>query len=740
MMLLPQIHLDSIRQGCHSQPHAVLGMHVDKFRGKLGLRIGAFLQDVKSCELIKQADLEPYFMEKVSEDGYFEVFIPRCKTIFKYFFRIIGVNDQVEERLDPYCYWPTLSDFDLYLFNEGRHYQIYNKLGARMHEIDGVSGIAFAVWAPNALGVSIIGDFNTWNGRYYPMRSLGISGVWELFIPGLKLGFKYKYEIIDFNRNVHVKSDPYAIFYEGVPHCASIAYDIKDYKWEDKKWIENRANKDWKTQPLSIYEVHLGSWRRVIEEGDRALTYKEAALALVKYVKQMNFTHIEFMPLSEHPFKGSWGYQVIGFYAPTSEYGFPEDFMFLIDTLHQHGIGVIMDWVPAHFPKDAFALANFDGTALYEHADPRQGEHPDWGTLIFNYGRNEVVNFLIGSALSWIERFHIDGLRVDAVASMIYLDYSRQEGEWVPNQYGGRENFEALNFLRYFNDIIHEYYPGVLTIAEESTAFPGITKPTSENGLGFDYKWNMGWMHDHILYFSREAVYRKYHHNELTFGMLYQYSENFITVFSHDEVVHGKGSMIMKMGEVSMSEKAQTLRALYAHMWLWPGKKTLFMGSEFGQSSEWQHDRSLDWHLLECQDHQGIQDIIRDLNIFYSNNSSLSLRDGAPEGFQWVNADASDDSVIAFLRMGENPEETFLIVGNFTSVVRNNYRIGVPYQGYWREVINSNASKYGGTGAGNPIPVYTDSIAFNGREHSVNLLLPGLSVLVFELRIANPVS
>lgn len=734
IMLLPQIHVESILRGRHSQPHEVLGMHVAKLGKKIGLRAGAFLQGAKACELVESGKKTPksFPMQKLSEEGYFEVFIPRRTKLFKYFFRITDASDRINQRFDPYSFWPTLSDEDLYLFNEGTHHRIYEKLGTHVREIDGMAGVAFAVWAPNAVRVSVVSDFNYWDGRYYPMRSLGVSGVWELFIPELKPGFKYKYEIIDRTGNLHIKSDPYAIYYQEAPNCASIAYEIDDHKWQDEKWIQNRASTDWKSQPLSIYEVHLGSWRQVVADGGRSLTYREAAFELAQYVKQMGFTHIEFMPLAEHPFTGSWGYQVTGFYAPTSQYGTPEDFMFLIDTLHQNGIGVIMDWVPAHFPKDSFALANFDGTALYEHADPRQGEHPDWGTLIFNYGRKEVVNFLVGSALFWIERFHIDGLRVDAVASMLYLDYSRKEGEWIPNKYGGRENIEALEFLRYFNDLVHQYFPGILTIAEESTAFPGLTKPTSENGLGFDYKWNMGWMHDNLSYFSKDPIHRKYHHNQLTFGMLYQYSENFMSVFSHDEVVHGKASMIMKMGAPSMTEKAQTLRALYAYMWLWPGKKTLFMGSEFGQSLEWQHDRGLDWHLLEYQDHQGIQDIVRDLNAFYRGHPSLSLRDGSPAGFQWVNADAAEDSIISFLRIGENPEETFLVVGNFTPVLRDNYRIGVDYEGHWREVINSNASKYGGTGTGNSMPIYADSIACNGRQYSVNLMLPGLSLLVFQ--------
>lgn len=731
-MLAPEIHVESIHQARHSQPHAVLGMHFANVKGKLGIRVSAFLQGVEKCVVVgvEKSGSSEFEMEKMSPEGYFEVFIPRRKKLFKYFFHITYDDGRVEDRFDPYSFWPSLSEEDLYLFNEGTHHYIYEKLGSQVREIDGVRGIAFAVWAPNAFRVSVVGDFNYWDGRYYPMRSLGISGVWELFIPGLEPEFKYKYEIIDGSGNLHIKSDPYALFYQEAPNCASITYEI-DYVWKDSTWMKKRAETDWNAQAISVYEVHLGSWRHVIEEGGRSLNYREAAVDLAQYVKQMGFTHLEFLPLAEHPFTGSWGYQVTGFYAPTSQYGRPEDFMYMVDVLHQHGIGVIMDWVPAHFPKDSFALARFDGTALYEHNDPRQGEHPDWGTLIFNYGRREVINFLLGSALSWIERFHIDGLRVDAVASMLYLDYSRKEGEWVPNKYGGHENIEALEFLRYFNDIIHKYYPGVLTIAEESTAFPGLTRPTSDYGLGFDYKWNMGWMHDNLFYFSRDPIYRKYDHNKLTFGMLYQYSENFMMVLSHDEVVHGKSSIMMKMGADTMTEKAQTLRAFYAYMWMWPGKKTIFMGSEFGQSSEWQHNQSLDWHLLQYQDHLGVQDIVRDLNNLYRGNSCLALGDSIREGFEWVNADAVNDSVISFLRMGKTSEETFLIVGNFTPVHRRDYRVGVPYEGCWQEIINSNALKYGGTGAGNQNDVIAEPKAWDGRKSSVNLELPGMSLLIF---------
>lgn len=732
-MLLPQIHLESIEKGRHSQPHSVLGMHREKFEGKLGLRVGAFLKNAKACSVVEygKKGAKSFPMKKLSSEGYFEVFIARRRKFFRYFLSITYENGQTEDRFDPYSFWPSLSEEDLYLFNEGSHHRIYEKLGSHICEIDGVRGVRFAVWAPNAHRVSVVGDFNYWDGRYHCMRLLGVSGIWELFIPGLKSGFKYKYEIIDSTDNLHIKSDPYGIYFEKAPNCATIAYDISHYQWKDNEWMSNRERKDWKREPISIYEVHLGSWRRIIEEENRSLSYREAAVELSEYVKEMGFTHIEFLPLAEHPFIGSWGYQVTGFYAPAAQYGTPEDFMFLIDVMHQKGIGVIMDWVPAHFPKDDFALGNFDGTALYEHEDPNQGLHPDWGTFIFNYSRKEVTNFLIGSALSWIDRFHVDALRVDAVASMLYLDYSRKEGEWIENKNGGCENLEAIEFLKGLNSVVHQYFPGVLTIAEESRTFPDLTKRVEEGGIGFDYKWNMGWMHDMLWYFSKDPMDRKNYHTNLTFGMLYQYSNNFVSIFSHDEVVHGKSSMMMKMGASSMTEKAQNLRALYAYMWMWPGKKTLFMGSEFGQSCEWDHDKSLDWHLLQYQDHKGIQDIVRDLNFFYRNHGSLSRWDDDPCGFEWIDPDSSQNSVIAFLRLGKSSNESFLVIGNFTPIVRENYRIGVPYDGCWEEVINSNATKYGGSGLGNEGRICTESIVSNNRNYSLRLMLPGLSLLVF---------
>ena len=563
---------------------------------------------------------------------------------------------------------------------------------------------------------------------------LGGSGVWELFIPALEQGTKYKYEIIGPDENVYLKADPYASYYEGPPHNASVAWELGSYQWSDSAWMENRCKTNWHKAPMSVYEVHLDSWKRVSQDGNRPLTYRELATELTDYVKKMGFTHVEFLPIAEHPFLGSWGYQVTGFYAPTHRYGTPQDFMYLVDTLHRNDIGVILDWVPAHFPKDSFALSYFDGTHLYEHEDPRQGQHQDWGTLIFNYARHEVRNFLVGSALHWFDRYHIDGLRVDAVASMLYLDYSRKDGEWVPNQYGGKENLHAMDFLRTTNDLVRQYNPGAIMIAEESTAFGRVSHPTKDHGLGFDFKWNMGWMHDVLEYFKQDPINRKYHHSSLTFGMLYQYSENFISVFSHDEVVHGKGSMIMKMGSWNMKEKAQTLRALYAYMWLWPGKNTLFMGNEFGQSSEWRYDDSLDWQLLQYLDHEGVQATVRDLNRIYKQYPFLGENDYDHHGFQWINTHDSDNSVLSFIRVGKNMEETLLYVGNFTPVLRNNYRVGIPYEGNWKEILNTDAKCYGGVGEGNLGGLHSEKFSWNNRPFSLNMTLPPLTSLVFKFQ------
>lgn len=710
-------------------------MHPHQKSKVSGVVVRAYVDDAKICEIVDVADpTKRYPLKRLSDDGFFESLIEDRQEVFAYRLRIERYNGEIRQFYDPYSFLPTLSDEDVYLFSEGTDHQVHNKMGSQIRKVDGVLGVSFAVWAPNAERVSVVGDFNHWDGRYHPMRSLGASGVWELFIPGLEDGVKYKYEIGTRHGYPNLKTDPYGMRFEAPPYNASIVCKVDDYQWNDAEWIQTRSTTDWKNAPISIYEMHLGSWKSVVEDAARPLSYRELAVELVDYLQDMNYTHVEFMPLSEHPFDGSWGYQVTGFFAPTYRFGTPEDFMFLVDMLHQNGIGVIMDWVPAHFPTDSFALAQFDGTALYEHADPRQGFHQDWGTLIFNYGRNEVRGFLIATALAWCERYHIDGLRVDAVASMLYLDYSREEGQWIPNQYGGRENLEAIEFLKQTNDLVHEYYPGTLMIAEESTAFPGVSKPTSEGGLGFDMKWNMGWMHDTLEYFQKDPVYRKYEHHQLSFGMLYQYSENFTQVFSHDEVVHGKQSMLMKMPGEPISNKAHQLRLLYALMWMWPGKKTLFMGCDFGQSSEWKYNSSLDWHLLQYLDHEGIQRVIRDLNRIYQDVPGFAAGDNDAEAFEWINCTDADNSVLTFLRKGNESTDTLAAVGNFTPVLRNEFRVGVPYSGFWKEILNTDAKDYGGLGYGNNGGIQAEEIESDGRPYSIKLQLPPQSMSCFRFQ------
>lgn len=731
-MILSTSELQAFLNAEQWRPHDLLGMHPIVTASGKGLVVRAFLREAEFCEVVRLADNARFPLQRLAPEGFFEGLIEGVGQAFEYRLRLVQYNGEIRQIYDPYSFLPTLSDQDLYLFNEGNEHRIYRKLGAHPRTLGTVPGVAFAVWAPSARRVSVVGDFNNWDGRYHPMRPLGSSGVWEIFIPGLAEGSKYKFELLDGNRFLHVKTDPYATFYEPPPHNASIIRKVEEYDWQDAAWLERRAQTDWQQQPISIYEVHPGSWKRKAEDGNRPLTYRELAVELTDYVLKMGYTHVEFLPLAEHPFDGSWGYQVTGFFAPTQRFGTPDDFKFLVDTLHRNNIGVIIDWVPAHFPTDAFALARFDGTALYEHEDPRQGFHQDWGTLIPNFGRHEVRCFLIASALAWLDRYHIDGLRVDAVASMLYLDYSRKSGEWIPNQYGGNENLEAISLLRKVNDLCHEYYPGVITIAEESTAFGGISKPVSEGGLGFDFKWNMGWMHDNLEFFQKDPIYRKYHHNNLTFGMVYQYSENFVQVFSHDEVVHGKGSMLSKMAAGSITDKAANLRGLYALMWAWPGKKTLFMGSDFGQSDEWRYDKSLDWHLTQYKDHSGIQAILRDLNTLYRQSPGLVHGDTSSAGFEWVALDDSDSSVISFLRYSADRKEVFLVVGHFTPAVRHGYAVGVTLPGKWREVVNSDAVEYGGRGEGNMGEVVADPIPWNGKEFSLNLTLPGNSTLIFK--------
>ncbi len=626
----------------------------------------------------------------------------------------------------------VLTDFDLHLIGEGSHYRKYEKLGAHIMEIEGTRGVHFAVWAPNARSVSVIGDFNGWNPKAHPMQSLGSSGIWERFIPGIGAGALYKFEIRSrvgmFSAQ---KADPFAFSFELRPKSASIVYDIDGYSWSDAQWMEKRSKIQWLDSAVSIYEVHLGSWKRVPEEGGRWLTYRELADTLVPYVGEMGFTHIELLPVTEHPLDASWGYQTLGYFAPTSRHGEPKDFMYFVDRCHRSGIGVLLDWVPAHFPTDGHGLGFFDGTCLYEHEDPRKGFHPDWGTKIFNYGRNEVRSFLISNALFWLEKYHIDGLRVDAVASMLYLDYSRKEGEWVPNMYGGRENLEAIDFLKRFNEVSHQYHAGVLTVAEESTAWPNVSKPTYLGGLGFSMKWNMGWMNDTLEYFSKDPVHRKYHHNNLTFSLLYAFTENFILPLSHDEVVHGKGALVNKMPG-DMWQKFAGLRSLYGFMYGHPGKKLSFMGGEIGQWDEWNFDASLDWHLLQYEPHRGLRRFVQDLNRIYRSEPSLYEVDFDYRGFEWIDFHDVEGSAIAFLRRAKNPEDFTVFVCNFTPVPRLNYRIGVPVPGFYQEILNSDSSLYWGSNMGNAGGVYAEPAPFQFRPYSIPITLPPLSVLIFK--------
>jgi 1,4-alpha-glucan branching enzyme len=624
-----------------------------------------------------------------------------------------------------------LSDFDLYLFAEGTHTRAYEKLGAHRSERNGHLGVQFAVWAPDAERVSVIGDFNNWSISADVMRP-NSAGVWEGFVPDIGSGAIYKYHVISRDSPYAVdKADPYGFAAEIRPQTASRVWDLQDYSWLDHSWMASRARNNSLNSPVSIYEVHLGSWRRVAEEANRWLTYREMAPLLADYVHEEGFTHVEFLPIMEHPFDGSWGYQIIGYFAPTSRFGTPSDFMFLIDYLHQHGIGVILDWVPAHFPKDEAGLGYFDGSHLYEHADPRQAEQPDWNTFVFNYGRNEVQNFLISNALFWFDKYHIDGLRVDAVASMLYLDYGKREGQWIPNQYGGKENIDAIHFLRAVNERVYETFPDVMMIAEESTSWPQVSRPTYLGGLGFGLKWNMGWMHDMLDYMSQDPIFRSYHQNLITFSLVYAFTENFVLPLSHDEVVYGKGSMLRKMPGDDW-QKFASLRLLYGFMFGHPGKKLLFMGDEFGQWSEWNHEASLEWHLLKYPLHAGLKRWVRDLNTLYRGLPSLYEFDSNPAGFEWVDCKDSQRSVISFLRSGRSAEDQTLFVCNFTPVVRENYRIGVPLEGSWREVLNSDATLYGGSGQGNFGGLSTIPLPIHGRAFTLNMRLPPLGVVAFQ--------
>jgi 1,4-alpha-glucan branching enzyme len=719
--------LEQLVAGHHSDPHRILGYHDGIVR--------AFRPDAVAVRIVTGGEATD--MARVHPAGLFEgKLLPGSPDGTGYRleaeYRTGGRTSTVCFD-DPYRAWPTLGDVDLHLIGEGKHHALWRVLGAHPRVHEGMAGTAFAVWAPNARAVRVVGDWNFWDGRLHAMRMLGSSGVWELFVPGVEPGARYKYELVAADGRLILKSDPMAFATEVPPGTASIVAGPPDHRWGDAAWMEERAVSDPLTRPMSVYELHLGSWRwRQDADGEwRPMTYLELAEQLPAYLRDLGFTHVEFLPVAEHPFGGSWGYQVSAYYAPTARYGPPDDFRVLVDALHQQGIGVIVDWVPAHFPRDDFALARFDGTALYEHEDPRQGAHPDWGTLVFNFGRNEVRNFLVANAMYWLEEFHIDGLRVDAVASMLYLDYSRKEGEWVANRFGGRENLEAVAFLKEVNEVVYGAHPGVAMIAEESTAWPAVSKPTYLGGLGFGFKWNMGWMHDTLRYFSKDPIHRRYHHNDLTFGLLYAWTENFILPLSHDEVVHGKGSLLDKMPGDRWQQLAN-LRTLLGWMWAHPGKNLLFMGAELAEDREWAHDRSLDWHLLDEPGHRGIQRLVRDINRMAAAHPALWARDITPEGFSWIDANDAENSVLSFLRFAPADEggvDVVACVANLTPVPRRDYRVGLPRPGRWTELLNTDAEEYGGSGVGNGGVVDATLETWHGQEASVCLTLPPLAVL-----------
>ena len=708
----------------HSNPHSILGAHP---LSEGGVVVRAFRPGAARVEV--QTDAKQLEMERVHDAGLFAAVIADANQIPNYQLKV-HYQDLVVTQKDAYGFLPTLGDVDLHLFNEGKHQAVYEKLGAHFLTVNGVKGVSFAVWAPNAEGVSVVGNFNGWDGRLHQMRILGSSGVWEIFIPRLEPGEMYKYELRAGGHLPFLKADPYAGYMEIPPATSSVVFH-SEYEFQDNDWLRRRAEREHFRQPLAIYEVHFGSWRRVIEENNRPLSYREIAQPLADYALEMGFTHVEFLPLKEHPYGPSWGYQVSNYFAPSARYGTPDDLRYLVDYLHQRGLGVIMDWVPAHFPKDAFALGRFDGSALYEHLDSRKGEHPDWGTYIFNYGRSEVRNFLIANALYWFKEFHLDGLRVDAVASMLYLDYSRKEGQWVPNEFGGRENLEATSLLKELNQIAHTACPGIMMIAEESTAWAQVSHPVFAGGLGFDFKWNMGWMHDTLKYFQTDPVFRISMHNSLSFGLLYAWTENFILPFSHDEVVHMKGALLNKMPG-DMNQKFANLRALYGYMWAHPGKKLLFMGGEFGQWREWTETESLDWHLVEEPLHKGVQTLVRDLNRYYSTADCLWSVDGEPAGFQWIDADNAPENIVSFIRRSPATGRELICVGNFSPVTRYGHRLGLPRRGEYRLVINTDANYYNGTGMEVASTIIAEEVPFRDQAYSAQLTLPPLATMWFE--------
>jgi 1,4-alpha-glucan branching enzyme len=717
--------IELLVSGRHPDPHRLLGAHPTR----KGVRIRVWRPTAEKVvahvgPASANGSREQMRLRRVAAEGVFEGTLAEAKLPLSYELEVSYPGGGSYRLRDPYAFAPTLGDLDLHLAAEGHHEQLPDRLGAHAETIDGVSGVRFAVWAPNAQAVSVLGDFNSWEAHLHPMRSLGSSGIWEIFLPDVQQGARYKFEIRTPDGELRLKADPLAQRAELPPGTASIV-TVPEHRWQDQDWMRERAATVPLEQPISIYEVHLGSWRRTLDNEE--LSADELAGQLADYVHELGFTHVELLPIMAHPFTGSWGYQVTSYYAPTPRLGSPDDTRALIDRLHREGIGVILDWVPAHFPRDDWALARFDGTALYEHADPRRGEHPDWGTLVFNFARNEVRNFLLANALYWLREYHADGLRVDAVASMLYRDYSRREGEWVPNEFGGREDLDAVAFLKELNELIHARAPGVIAVAEESTAWPGVSRPTYLGGLGFGFKWNMGWMHDTLEYFTKDPVYRRYSHHQLTFSLMYAFSENFVLPLSHDEVVHGKRSLVEKMPG-DRWQRFANLRALYAYMWAHPGKKLLFMGQEFAQEQEWSHERSLDWHLLESAEHAGMQSLVGELNRIYREQPALWERDSDPAGFWWLEANDADANVLAFAR-SDRSGRPLVCVCNLSPVVREGYRVGLPRAGRWRELLNTDSTFYGGANIGNGGELASEPVPWHEQGNSAPLTLPPLAVL-----------
>lgn len=718
----------------HGVPHQWLGPHPATVGGAVGLVVRVLQPDAADCLLLRDGVATSM---RAEGDGFFAVFLPGASLPLRYTFRFIAPDGHAWERGDPYRHGQTLGEMDVYLFGEGTHRRLWDALGAHLRTVDGDEGTAFAVWAPNAKRVSVVGDWCNWDGRQFPMRRLGDSGLWEIFIPGVGENALYKFELRTREGLIRVKTDPIARKMQQSPDNASIVIAEDTYSWHDGAWMQARPAKHPVQEAMLIYEVHLGSWMRVVEQADRPMSYRELAPRLAGHVKRLGFTHVELLPVAEHPFYGSWGYQITGYYSPTSRYGSPDDLRYLIDTLHQAGIGVLLDWVPAHFPKDDYALRRFDGTALYEHEDPRLGEHPDWGTLIFNYGRKEVCNYLVANALYWLHEFHVDGLRVDAVASMLYLDYSREAGEWVPNKHGGRENLEAIDFLRTMNDVVCQDAPGCITVAEDSTAWPGVTRPIREGGLGFTFKWNMGWMHDTLGYFERDPLYRRFHQDEITFAMVYEHSEHFIMPLSHDEMVHLKGSMYEKMPG-DRWQKLANLRALLTYQITRPGKSLLFMGTEIAEPKEWNHDMSLDWHLLGEPDRAAFMEFVARLGHLYQETRAMWACDGEPRGFEWIDVSDRQNSVLSYMR--RDGDAHVIVVLNLTPNPHPDYRIGVPEQGQYRVLLSSDDRQWGGSGYAPTSEVMPDDIPYHGRRYSIHLALPPLSAVILAPVSARPVS